>query len=558
MAGRLARGISALLIVCALALSQSRPLFAADARSAESVLRISVTSFTQGFFPIGPRTSEMRYIRGFIGRSLTIYDKSWAVSCALCTELPTLENGRAKIVKRQDGSSGIDVTFDLAPGLAWDDGVPVTTADVLFSIQVAHKLGDAAAALPNILDAVAQDDHRFTLHISSVRFDYNRMEELFLLPAHLEKARFESAPTPIDYRGDSLYTTDPTKIGLSYGPYRISDISPSEIVLVKNPHWYGKPPNFDRIELKKFTSVGAVGAALDAGQIDMATGESGLDLGGVFRLEAEDKNAAYNFIYKPTLDFVHIDVNLANDLLSDKRIRMALLLSLDRPIVVDGRDRRSMGDAPRSFLPPASPNFDPTLGPVPYDPAQAAALLDATGFSRGTDGMRLDREGRRLAFRLAAQLDFEPNRMVVEKIRDQWRAAGIDITLENRRMAEIMHKRQFDLAFYDWVNTPEFLLAPLYGKSGIPSESNEFRGSNFSGFDDAEMNKVVADLTTEMNPARRLLLWRRAQQIYAEELPTLPLAFVPQEYILPARMTGFEPTGHMIPTSYWVEDWKLR
>jgi peptide/nickel transport system substrate-binding protein len=530
----------------------------ASAAQPGAVLRVAVSSLPQSVFPIGARTSEIGYLHGFIGRSLTLYDKSWTVACALCTQLPSLENGQAKIVERADGSTGIDVTFELAPDLAWDDGVPVTSADVLFAIEVAHKLGGGTAALSNILDVVAQDDHHFTLMVSGVRFDYNRMEDLFLLPAHIEKAAFESATTLAEYQAHSLYTTDPTAAGLSYGPYRIGSVDANEIVLLRNPHWAGKRPNFDRIELQKFIDIAAVGKELAVGKIDMVAGETGLDLGGVYRLEAQDQNSAYNFIYKPTLNYEHIDINLSNDILRDRRIRKALLFSLDRPIAIEGRDRQTMGEAPRGFLPPASPNFDPTLPLVPYDPAKAASLFDSAGFTRGADGVRGDSQGRRLAFRLAAQLDFDLNRRIVEKMRDQWHDAGVDITLENRPMKDTLPKRQFDLAFYAWKNVPEFPIEPVYGKSGIPSAANNFRGYNFPGLDNDEMNKVAAALITEMAPGKRLLLWRQAQQIYADELPALPLAFVPQEVILPAAMTGVEPTGHMIPTSYWVEDWKLR
>jgi peptide/nickel transport system substrate-binding protein len=558
MQRRWARALCALFMSLACCLEPSLPLNAAESESGGSVLRIAVLRIPKDLFPIGTRTPEMRYLRGFTGRSLTIYDKSWAVACALCTELPTLENGQAKIVEREDGSTGIDVTFDLAPDLSWDDGVPVTTADVLFSVEVAHKLGGGAAALPNILDAVAQDDHRFTLRTSSVRFDYNRMEELFLLPAHLERAVFDSAATPADYRTGSLYTIDPTKSGLSYGPYRVDEVNSSGIVLVRNPHWPGKPPNFDRIELRRFTDLPTVGADLASGKIDMVTAETGGDTAGFYHLESEDKNAAYNFIYKTTLSYQHIDINLDNEVLRDRRIRKALLLSLDRPISDNPSQYEIKDEVPRSFLPPTSPNFDPTLRPSPYDPGQAANLFDEAGFRPGPDGVRIDRQGRRLAFRLAAQLDFVVNRRLVESLKEQWRKAGIDITLEDRRIYEIMPHRQFDLAVYSWTNTPEFLLEPVYGKSGIPSAENGYRGSNFPGFDNDEMNKVVSSLTREMDPSRRLLLWRRAQQIYAEELPALPVAFEATAFILPARMTGVEPTGHMIPTSYWVEDWKLR
>jgi peptide/nickel transport system substrate-binding protein len=555
--GRRPRAVGALFIGLVLLLGDSRGLQAANVQSASPTLHVAVSDLPLTIFPIGAPTPQIRYLRGFTGRSLTIYDKSWAVACALCTELPTLENGRARIVTRIDGSRGIDVTFDLTPDLAWDDGVPVTTADVLFSIEIAHKLGDGAATLSNILEAVAEDEHRFTLRISSVRFDYNRMEELFLLPAHREKAIFDAAATLVDYRARSLYTTDPTAPGLSYGPFKVGRVAPDEILLSRNPHWHGKQPNFDQIVLRKFTGIESLASGLAARQIDMVAGETGLDLTEIYRLEAEDKNSAYNFIYKSTLQYGHIDINLSNPLLQDQRIRKAMLLGLDRPITGHARDLNALEEAPRSFLPPTSPNFDPTIVPTPYDPARAAALLEAAGFSLGSDGIRADAQGRRLAFHLAANLDWDLGRRVVESVKDQWRSIGIDTTLENRRMSEILAKRQFDLAFYTWINTPEFLLEPVYGKSGIPTAENGYRGLNFPGFDNEEMNRVVSALTGEMDPAKRLLLWRRAQQIYAEEIPALPIAFGPIEYIVPVSMTGVEPTGHMIPTSYWVEDWKL-
>jgi len=408
-----------------------------------------------------------------------------------------------------------------------------------------------------VLDVVVESDRRFTLRTTEVRFDYNRMEELFLLPAHRERALFDAAATPAEYRARSLYTTDPTASGLSYGPYRLLQTAPDDITLARNPHWPGKQPSFDRIELREVADAAALQADFAAGRIDMLAGEAAQGVDAIYRLEAADRNSAQNFLYKMQLLYLHIDVNLSNEFLKDKRVRQALLLALDRPLQLSPDARDTMGETPSSFLPPTSPNFDPTLRPVPHDPARAAALLDAAGFAMRPDGIRADSQGRRLAFSLAAELAYPENRRVAEAVRTQWRNVGIEITLQDKWMAEILPKRQFDLAYYAWTNTPEFLLEPVYGAAGIPTAENNYRGLNFPGLDNAEMNQVTHALTTEMDPGKRLLLWRRAQQIYAEELPALPLAFGSQSFILPANMTGVEPTGHMIPTSYWVEDWRM-
>src|ERR1700733_6567480 len=161
---RRAGAVRALLFAILLFLCHGESLFAADKDPAASQLRIAVTELPKRLFLTGtPLTTGAAYVRGFVGRSLTIYDKSWAVACSLCTELPTLENHGAEIVTRADGSKGGDVIFNLDPGLVWDDGIPVTTQDVLFSIEVAHRFGGSASALPNILDAVPLDEHRIKL-----------------------------------------------------------------------------------------------------------------------------------------------------------------------------------------------------------------------------------------------------------------------------------------------------------------------------------------------------------------------------------------------------------
>jgi len=76
------------------------------------------------------------YVRNMALRQLTAWNKDWKLGCLLCTELPTIENGLAKIEDRPDGSKGMAVTFKLQPDLKWGDGVPVTAKDVVFSWEL--------------------------------------------------------------------------------------------------------------------------------------------------------------------------------------------------------------------------------------------------------------------------------------------------------------------------------------------------------------------------------------------------------------------------------------
>ena len=69
-------------------------------------------------------------------RPFTAYDPDWRLVCMLCVELPTIENGGAVREKTADGKDGIAVTYAIRPDARWGDGVPVTTKDVAFAVEV--------------------------------------------------------------------------------------------------------------------------------------------------------------------------------------------------------------------------------------------------------------------------------------------------------------------------------------------------------------------------------------------------------------------------------------
>jgi peptide/nickel transport system substrate-binding protein len=51
-------------------------------------------------------------------------------------------------------------------------------------------------------------------------------------------------------------------------------------------------------------------------------------------------------------------------------------------------------------------------------------------------------------------------------------------------------------------------------------------------------------------------MWRRVQEIYATELPVLPLFFRADAHVWPRWLDGVRPTGHLAPSTLWVEQWR--
>ena len=110
---------------------------AAHAQAKHDTLTIGIAQFPSSLQPdIDPEVVR-GYVMGFVIRQITAFDKDWHNSCLLCTQLPTLDNGLAKIEDRPDGTKGMAVTIKLKPGLKWGDGQPVTAKDIAFTWKLA-------------------------------------------------------------------------------------------------------------------------------------------------------------------------------------------------------------------------------------------------------------------------------------------------------------------------------------------------------------------------------------------------------------------------------------
>src|SRR5687768_8968558 len=113
------------------------------------------------------------YVLGMAQRPLVTYDKNWQMVCMLCTEVPTLENGRLKPVDRPDGSKGAEITYTIRAEAKWGDGRPVTTADVLLAWEIGRHpdTGVVSGEYYRRAEKIdVRDDKTFTVHANKLTY----------------------------------------------------------------------------------------------------------------------------------------------------------------------------------------------------------------------------------------------------------------------------------------------------------------------------------------------------------------------------------------------------
>lgn len=522
-------------------------------------LVIGITQFPSTFHPSIDAMVAKSFILSMTARPITAFDKDWTLICILCTELPTIENGLAVKEPLPDGRTGVAITYTLHPKATWGDGKPVTSHDVVFTWKVGQHPQSGISDLETfrrILSIDVKDDKTFTLHIDRLTFDYNEFA-LNVLPAHIERAAFEA---PVEYRNRTAYDADTTNPGLYFGPYRITEVvRGAHVVLEPNPTWYGEPPKFRRLVVKTIENTAALEANLLSGSIDYIAGELGLSLDQALAFEKRHHDR-YTTVFKPGLVYEHVDLNQANPVLADRRVRQALLHGVDR----EGMSRQLFDGR----QPVAQTNVNPLdwvhAGDVPtypYDPARAAALLDEAGWRPDAGGVRRNAKGEPLALELMTTAGNRSRELVQQVLQSQWRKLGVDIRIRNEParvfFGETVTKRKFSaMAMFAWISSPESVPRTTLHSTQIPSPTNNWSGQNYTGFADPRMDALIDRIELTLDRAARKELWRQLQRLYAEELPALPLYFRADAYILPRWLKGVEPTGHQFPSTLWVERWR--
>jgi len=530
--------------------------------AAKDELVIGISSLPSTFNPNTNPEAVKSYVIAMARRPFTVYDKDWKLVCLLCTELPTLENGKAKLETQPDGSQGIAVTYTIQPGATWGDGTPVSTDDVVFTWELGRnpKVGFTDQELYRRISKVDVIDKKtFTLHRTKLEYDYNAINDFDIVPAHLERA---AAADPENYTRRTLYDADTTNPGLWFGPYRITAVAPgAQVVLEPNPTWYGTKPFFKRITVRGIENSPAMEANLLSGSIDYVAGEVGFSLDQALGLEKR-YGTRFDFTYKAGLIYTHIDLNLDNPILKDKRVRHALLYGIDRATL---SQTLFAGKAPvaNSWVNPLDWMADDTLPKYAYDPAKAAKLLDEAGWSKVEGGVRTNAAGERLSFELMAVAQVRSIEIIEQVLQSQWKKIGVDIRIKNEParvfFGQTVRQRKYPaMAFFSWLSSPENVPRTILHSTQIPTAENNWSGQNDTDFKNAEVDSLIDKLEVELDKEKRRPLWRRLQEIYIEELPVLPLYFRADPFILPKWLTGIEPTGNQYYSTLWVENWRSR
>ena len=378
-----------------------------------------------------------------------------------------------------------EFTITLRDGVTFSDGSVLDADAVKWSIDRFVEAGaDVAQAWAGIVEEISTPDQ------STVKFTLKNSWDDFPVLLAMGPGLIVGEGSDA---GDSF-----TPIGA--GPFTLEKFAPSEeLVLASRPDYFGGEPPLDK--LRFVPTQGAQGAleSLQSGQLNMA----------YFNIDEAVIQDVQDAEYSGYFDNVGLGAfgtinNREGRPGADVRVRQAIAYGID-PEVLKDRVGEGIGVASSEILPDSSAWYTGVEG-IEFDPEKAKSLLDEAK-ADGYDG--------KLSYLAFAQPRAQASALSVQ---GQLNAIGFDVTIDTAGSVTDLIRKQYIESDFDIVRSSGQFMdeAPylrLYSALGSDSADNS------SGYVDAEMDELLADLQTATTDDDKRDLMDKIQERVNETSP---------------------------------------
>lgn len=424
--------------------------------------------------------------------------------------------------------------FRLQRGLRWQDGEPVTADDVLFTVGLMQDPEFPGAPYLNQLwttvTAEKLDDTTIRFLLPEPFPAFAEFTTIGILPEHL------LAGLPGRDLLDHPFNLHP----IGTGPFTLDAVNAQMARLSANPYYSGPKPRLANLEFKFYPSSQAAINAYRSGDVE---GIGYVPPESIPQVQALDslnlytaRLSGYEIIY------LNLQAPETAPFFQDSAVRKALLQGLDRQTLIN-QVLYGQGLVAAGPILPWSWAFNPDQPQTGFDAAQAATLLDDSGWLDSNDDGIRDKEGVALTFNLLSS--DEPAQVgMAEAVARQWHQLGISATVEivGAGLGERLANHNFQAALAEVLISGDPDPYPFWHQTQIEG------GQNYAGWDNPEASKLLETARTITDTGRRSDYYFEFQRIFAEETPALILTYPVYTYGISNNIFGVQTEPMINPS----------
>lgn len=498
--------------------------------------------------------------------------------------------------------SPLTVTYVVAPGARWSDGVPITSSDFIYEWQQELTVGPTLPATnptigyQEIKSISPPDATTFNVTFSTPYADWKALFSP-LVPSHIAASSTAgwttafAANPPRSAHGNAVVTAPVSSSLVSGGPFELGSETfrgrtPISLTLVRNPHYWGLAAHMAKITFVVEPTEAATLNALRNDVVQLAELPPGP---AIDSLVASDPLLSESTSASPTIE--QLVFNLADPTLVPA-VRQAIADSIDRHQLFTNTVGLSTGQGGvsgnRLFLVGATGSQSNDGQYETPDLDEADTLLESAGYTVDTQGVVRSASGTPFVLTLTGPTDDPVANAVEQQLQAQLIQVGIRLEIDNvaekQLLGTTLPDGAYQLALAPYRLSPylstesAFYDAPVHpvpsttgAASAIPSVKSPVTAASEPGavvagsvtrdinsYEDSKVTSLFGEAAAELNATADEGLYNEIDTTLWLDMPTLPLFDVPVTLVSRVDVVGVS----MSPTwagPFWdAQNWAIQ
>jgi peptide/nickel transport system substrate-binding protein len=449
---------------------------------------------------------------------------------------------------------GTIYNFTIRSNAVWHDGEPVTSDDVIFTIELLKSDG---SLFPQDIKELWRNVEVTKLNDTNLKFTIPEPFAPFLdyltfgvLPKHV----LEGVPP------EGLDTAEFNLAPVGSGPYKFDHLileggQISGVVLTSFDNFYAKKPFVPQVVFRYFPSSAV---ALDAYEQGDVLGISRISKDVLNEALAQPNLSVYTS-RMPQISMVLLNLNNPEaTFLQETEVRRALLLALNRQRMISNllQGQAIVADGP---IFPGSWAYFNGVEHLEYDPDQALSMLKSAGYVIPAEGGAVRaKEGKSLTFTMLHPED-ELHTILAQTMQESWAQIGVQVNLQpvpyDRMVFDYLGPRSYQAALVDLnlARTPDPDPYPFWHQAEATG------GQNYSQWDNRTASEYLEQARVNTDFDVRTRLYRNFQVMFAKEMPSLPLYYPVYSFGVDAQVLGVQvaPLSDISDRLALITNWYL-
>jgi len=456
-------------------------------------------------------------------------------------------------------ASGLHWTFNIVHNAKWQDGVPLTAKDIVFTTLLDKNPkfpSTSTQGFDHVKFIKAVGNYQVDVTLTSVYAPFlNYWADSPILPEHvLGKVSADKVKSLTSYNQKPLGS----------GPFKVSEyVAGDHITEVANKSYFRGAPHLDKIIFRIVPNNNTAINQMQTGELNLLGQTSSLSARQFKLLTKLPNITPYN---TQGFNWNHVDL-VETGFLKERVVRQALAYATPKqPIITSvllGYGIIDDGDKP-----PDTQYYNPsTRNSYPYNLAKAKSLLLADGFKMNSKGI-LQKNGTPFTMNLWATSDSSDAKLIIQILKQVWGQIGVNVNLRTAA-ASVVFGRTGPLydptrlssptmngVFYEWIQSAEPDDSFFWASNQIISKSVA-AGGNFDGYVNPQIDQLTKQGLQTLDDAQRVQIYRKIQTILVKDQPDI---FIYWSRVLSAatsKLHGYNPQPYQYELGWNSKDWYM-